>query len=142
MILLDTNILTCIKQAAHPDNTRVTEQLIQYLMDERELVVCPQVLYEFYVVATRPSIARGGLGLTSEEAIREIQEFQQTYSFIDDPTELFYGWRDLIERYGTQGSPAHDTRLVAFMQAHQINQLYTLNPADFNRYGDIITILN
>jgi predicted nucleic acid-binding protein len=142
VILLDTNILTCTKQAAHPDYTRVTEQLIQYITEEIELVVCPQVLYEFYVVATRPSTARGGLGLTSEEAIREIQAFQQTYSFIDDPAELFYNWRDLIVRYGTQGLPAHDTRLVAFMQAHQINQLFTLNPADFNRYSDIITILN
>lgn len=142
MILLDTNILTCIKQEAHPDYTRVTEQLIQYISEETELVICPQVLYEFYAVATRPSTARGGLGLTSEEAIREIQELQQTYNFIDDPTELFYSWRNLIERYGTEGLPAHDTRLVAFMQAHQINRLYTLNPADFNRYSDIITILN
>ncbi len=55
MILLDTNILTCIKQAAHPDYARVTQRLIGYLMADVELVVCPQVLYEFYVVATRPS---------------------------------------------------------------------------------------
>lgn len=142
MILLDTNILTCTKQAAHPEYARVTQRLLTYVMQDEELVVCPQVLYEFYVVATRPATARGGLGLSSEEALREIQSFQQTYSFVDDPTELFYSWRDLIERYGTEGLPAYDTRLVAFMQAQRIRQIYTLNSSDFNRYSDIITVLN
>lgn len=141
MILLDTNILTCIKQAAHPDYARVTQQLIRNVEEDLNLIICPQVLYEFYVVATRPSTARGGLGLSGEEAINEIQGFQQTFHFIDDPIGLFYTWRDLIEKYGTKGVAAHDTRLVAFMQAQRITEIYTLNYADFNPYKDIITIL-
>jgi predicted nucleic acid-binding protein len=142
LILLDTNILICTKQEAHRDYDRITEQLIRYVSEETELVVCPQVLYEFYVVATRPCTAKAGLGLTSEEALKEIQSFHHTYSFIDDPADLFHNWRALVELYDVLGLPAHDTRVVAFMQSHQIKNLFTLNPADFNRYRDIITILN
>jgi hypothetical protein len=39
-------------------------------------------------------------------------------------------------------SGPHDARLVAFMQSQKIDQLYTMNPRHFNRYANIITILN
>lgn len=141
MILLDTNILTCIKQTAHPDYAKVTKRLIDYVTADEELVICPQVLYEFYVVATRP-VNANGLDLSSEEAVKEVQQFQQAYSFVDDPAELFHGWRGLVKKYGTKGLPAYDTKIVAFMQAQRIKQIYTLNPTDFKRYYDIITVLN
>lgn len=35
------------------------------------------------------------------------------------------------------GRKAHDTRLVAFMQAHHLLSIVTFNVADFARYSDI-----
>lgn len=39
------------------------------------------------------------------------------------------------------GKTSHDARLVAFMQVHQINKLYTLNQKDFKKFEDIIQLV-
>ena len=88
MILLDTNILTASKQSGHPDFVKVTEGLKQFIIDNEDLVICPQNLYEFFVASTRP-IANRGLGLSREKALKEIENLKNTYRFIDDPENLF-----------------------------------------------------
>lgn len=141
MILLDTNILIHGNQDASPHFHTITERLIEFADSDEELVVCPQVLYEFYTVATRPVEARGGLGISAEDALSQIQKFRSNYLFINDSEDLFSVWLQLIEQYGSLGTAAHDTRLVAFMRSHKIDQLYTMNPRHFNLYADIITIV-
>ena len=55
MILLDSNILIHGNQNSSPHFPVVTNKLLQLISKDEELVICPQVLYEFYVVATRPN---------------------------------------------------------------------------------------
>lgn len=141
MILLDTNILIHSNQQASPHYQTITQRLTQFATDNEDLAVYPQVLYEFYVTATRP-IANNGYGLSATDAMAQINNFKTTYTFIDDPADLFTEWQSLILKYNTIGKTAHDTRLVALMQAQAIDTIYTMNPADFNRYTDIITVLN
>ncbi len=140
MILLDTNIPTYSKQPGRPEYVRVTQKLTELIDDGEDLIICPQHLYEFYAVASRP-VAQNGFGLSSDDARKEMNEIKDAYTFINDPTDLFDNWHLLIQQYKTTGKPSHDTRLVAFMQGQNINKIYTLNATDFNRYGDIITIL-
>jgi predicted nucleic acid-binding protein len=141
MILLDTNVLIHSKLATSRHYAAVTERLTKFYENEEDLVICPQVLYEFYVVATRPS-DKNGLGIGCQDALNEIDNLQETFTLISDPTDLFINWMNLVKKYQTLGKPAHDTRLVAFMQGHGITHIYTLNPADLVRYNSVITILN
>ena len=142
MILLDTNILVHGNQETSPHYTAIIQKLVEFADNNEELAICPQVLYEFYVMATRPAESRGGLGLSSDEALEQIEKFQSTYTFIDDPDNLFAAWRQLMVKYGSQGTAGHDARLVAFMQTQSIDQIYTMNSKHFTRYADIITVLN
>ena len=141
MILLDTNILTVSKQSGNTDYIKVVTKLQQLAEDEETLIICPQNLYEFFVASTRPTAQRG-LGLSRKTALKEIENLQKTYTFINDPVTLFSTWIAIIEQYETTGKQGHDARLVAFMKASGITKFYTLNTQDFNRYTDIITLVN
>ncbi len=140
MILLDTNIMICSKQSNHPDHIIVSQKLSQLVQAGESLVICPQGVYEFYVVATRPNSQRG-FGFTSEQALNEIDDFQTAYTFINDPVDLFVTWQHILQQYATLGKAAHDARFVAFMKSHNIDSIYTINSSDFNRYNNIINIL-
>ncbi|OQX97430.1 MAG: hypothetical protein B6I20_12635 [Bacteroidetes bacterium 4572_117] len=140
MILLDTNIILRSKQASSQHYKKVTEKLIELLSDGYELVICPQVIYEFYVVATRPT-DKNGLGLTSDKAEKEIANIIKTYTLLDDNNEIFANWKKLVKNYKVSGKTAHDTRIVAFMQSHEIKNIYTLNKSDFKRFDNIITVI-
>lgn len=141
MILLDTNVLVHSKLANSVHYQAVTQRLTELYLRNEDLVICPQVVYEFYVVATRP-LKSNGLGLTCVDALQEIDNLQQTYTLIEEPSNLLSDWMGLLHKYQTLGKSAHDTRLVAFMQGHGITRIYTLNPADLNRYNQEISILN
>ena len=141
MILLDTNILTTAKQPQRPLYNQVTNQLTQFIRQKRELIICPQNIYEFYAVATRP-LSQNGFGYSGEDTMKEVQDLLGTYTFLNDPADLFINWQQLIHRYKPLGKTAHDAKLVAFMKGHEIQEIYTLNPGDFNSYADLITVLN
>lgn len=142
MILLDTNILVHSNQENSPHYPAIMQKLVAFADNNEELAICPQVLYEFYVMATRPAESRGGLGMSNEEALEQIEKFQSIYTFINDPDNLFSAWKELMTKYGSQGTAGHDGRLVALMQTQAISHIYTMNPKHFNRYADIITVLN
>ena len=141
MILLDANILIHANQPASPHYPAITQRLTELAENNEDLAVCPQVLYEYYVVATRP-LAQNGYGISADDAIEQITIFKTGYTFIDDPENLIAEWQAIITKYKTIGKTAHDARLVALMQAQAIDRIYTMNPGDFNRYADIITVLN
>ena len=141
MILLDTNILIHSNQPASPHYATITNKLNEFARNKQELMICSQVLYEYYVAVTRP-LTQNGYGLSSEDAMEQINIFKSAYTFIDDNDNIFTEWVSIINKYKTIGKPAHDARLIAIMQVQAIHQIYTMNPGDFNRYADIITILD
>ena len=140
MILLDTNIVLRSKQASSQHFKQVTEKLIQLLGEGNKLVICSQVIYEFYVVATRPENSNG-LGLSPENAIKEVDNIIGTYIIIDDNNQIFPNWKELVKTFRVSGKTAHDARIVALMQSHGINKLYTLNRSDFKRFETIISLV-
>ena len=74
-----------------------------------ELVLSPQVYYEFWVVATRSQQANG-LALSVQETEREIAKFQQVFALLEDPPTIFGQWLNLVRTYAITGKRAHDTR--------------------------------
>lgn len=137
MILLDTNIILRSKQKHSPHFDAVVSKLLKLADTEAELVVCPQVIYEFYVVATRP-LNKNGLGLSTINAKNEIDNILETYYMPPEDDRLFYIWRKIIADYNVSGKNAHDARIVAFMIMHGIKKLYTLNLSDFARFNSVI----
>jgi predicted nucleic acid-binding protein len=140
MILLDTNILLRLKDVHSLEHLMVKQKLKDLLQNNETLAIAPQILYEFYVVATRP-IQQNGLGLNAEETLNEIDLFCEVFDFLPDTQDLYQKWYNLMRQYQINGKKSHDARLVAFMQTYQITQIYTLNPTDFKAFENIILIL-
>jgi|WetSurMetagenome_2_1015567.scaffolds.fasta_scaffold326301_1 predicted nucleic acid-binding protein len=140
MILLDTNIILRSKQKDSPHYKEVTDKLIELLKNGESLAICPQVIYEFYVVATRP-ITQNGLGLASEIAAKEIDNIEAAYELPYENEMVFKFWQKIVRDYKIEGKKAHDARIVAFMLAYGIKKLYTLNKSDFERFNTIIDLI-
>lgn len=137
--LIDTNVLLRFvnsEDALHPMATRAIDAL-----HDQGTVICvvPQNIYEFWAVATRPQ-GINGLGWQSEQLRTIIDNPQTRLLFLDDHTDMFAIWLELVTNHGVSGKPAHDARLAAAYLAHDLDALLTLNAPDFKRFG--ITVLN
>jgi predicted nucleic acid-binding protein len=103
---------------------------------DHTLCIVPQVVYEFWVVGTRPT-SENGLGLTIREIAAEIVEIKALFRVFRDERAIFPAWEHLVIDHEVRGKLAHDARLVAAMQRHEITHILTFNARDFSRFGDI-----
>lgn len=138
-VLIDTNIVLRFKNANSPQFEQVTNRLTQLVNESHNLVISPQVLYEFYTVATRP-LEQNGFGLSCEESLAEMDNLCSVFKLLPDNDKIFSHWLHLIKKYEVKGKKSHDTRLVAFMLSHQIPNLYTLNTQDFTRFQEVTLV--
>lgn len=138
LILVDTNVLIAIVEPFHPRHTQAVAALRAQRLAGNELVVVPQVHYEFWVVATRP-LENNGLGMNTAEAEAELQKLAPPlFRLLRDERAIYGPWRELVNRYQVTGKKAHDARLVAAMKRHQLTHLLTFNLADFRKYPDLV----
>ena len=139
-VLVDTNVLVRLREAhslARPDCDRALRCLRQA---GHVLHICTQVAIEYWVVITRPREVNG-LGLTTEEAESDLQKFEQLFVWLAEPADVGRRWRALVNKHKVRGRQAHDARLAAFMNAHGLTTILTLNAADFARYDGITCLL-
>lgn len=141
MILLDTNVILRSKQKNADDHSSITKKLVQFTEQGELLIVAPQIIYEFYAIITRP-IEQGGLGLSSTIGFKEVESILDTYTILPENGALLAYWQNLVKKFDLKGSQTHDARLVAYMQAHGITKLFTLNLEDFRKYKKIIEVLS
>ena len=99
-------------------------------------VIVPQILYEYWVVATRPQEVNG-LGLDVASAERAVAEWMTVFKLLLDERGVFGHWRDLVSAHEVKGKNAHDARLVAAMPRHRVTTLVTFNTPDFARFTGI-----
>jgi predicted nucleic acid-binding protein len=138
--LFDTNIFLRIA-TSHDPARPLAMQAVQELRTRREtLCYTPQVLAEFWSVATRSPSARGGLALSPADAERRARVIERYFRLLPDSLATYREWRQLIVRYAVVGAQAHDARLVASMRAYDISHLLTFNVEHFRRYSDITVI--
>jgi predicted nucleic acid-binding protein len=137
---VDTNVLlrtTDIGDAAQP----VAEAAMLALRRGGEsLSIFPQNLIEFWAVATRPTI-NNGLGLSISQAELQVNNLKAMFLLWDDTPEIFSVWERIVTRYQVIGKQAHDARLVAAMEVHNVTHLLTFNDRDFKRFSEI-TVVN
>jgi predicted nucleic acid-binding protein len=135
--LVDTNLLLRLAQPQHPLN-RVARAALNALRDRGEdLCLTPQNLIEFWGVATRPVASLNGLGMTPDEADRELTQLEGLFRLLPDVSSIYPNWRRLVVAARVSGRQVHDARLVAVMLAHRISHLLTFNTGDFTRHKGI-----
>lgn len=139
MILVDTNVLLRLAQPGHSSYPAALNALSQLRLDGRSLCLTPQVLYEFWAVATRPTEANG-LGMTAAKAQEDVTKILSRFFLLKDEDGLFERWRALVVQHEVLGKKSHDARLVAAMQCHGVENLLTFNGDDFKRFADISVI--
>lgn len=123
----------------HPQRETALAASEQWTSLGHRLVIVPQVLYEFWVVATRPA-SRNGLDWTAEETHLKVIQFLDFFTLLRDERAIFDPWFDRVTAYEVKGKSAHDARLVAAMTRHGIRHILTFNVRDFSRYPDIVVM--
>lgn len=138
-ILVDTNVWLRSIESNHPQRAEAISGIGALWGGRHEPVIVPQILYEFWVVATRP-IDSNGLGLAPERADGEIEAILRSGPILHDDPLMLEQWRQLVGQYQVIGKPAHDARLVAAMIHHRVSHLLTFNAQDFVRYREIVAV--
>ncbi|MDX1968859.1 MAG: type II toxin-antitoxin system VapC family toxin [Planctomycetaceae bacterium] len=135
-LLIDTNLLVRLEDtldARHPEAMSAIERLKR---DGHDGQLVPQVLYEFWVVATRP-VENNGLGLDPPKAEDAMRGWVSLFRFRLDERGIFRNWMQLVAAHQVRGKTAHDARLVAAMQRHGLTDILTFNSADFTRFSGL-----
>jgi predicted nucleic acid-binding protein len=110
-ILVDTNILLRTIEPGHPQHAIATEATDLLRRQGDVLCLVPQILYEFWVVATRPRNVNG-LGMSPSDAEAAVTEFLQFFTLLRDERAIFEHWFDLVVQQGVRGVNARPTRAL------------------------------
>lgn len=134
--LSDTSVILRLNEPSNPISEVVEECLNKLAQAGEELVIVPQILVEFWVVATRPKDVNG-LGFSVDEAEEVLENLQKLFTVLPDNAQIFDEWKILVTKHKVSGKPTHDARIAAAMIAHKIENILTLNPGDFKRFTEI-----
>jgi predicted nucleic acid-binding protein len=135
-ILIDTNVLCRLAQKGHSFHAAAEKAVLKIRSDRHELCLVPQVLYEYWVVVTRPA-SDNGLGMSVDDADKAIGHWIDLFTLFRDERGVFPIWRELVRQRDVLGKTAHDARLIAAMKRHQMDGLLTFNAADFYRFDEV-----
>jgi predicted nucleic acid-binding protein len=135
-LLLDTNVLLRLSDTSHAMHGESLSAIDWLDAHGHECLIVPQVLYEYWVVATRP-LANNGLGMTVATTDAAISQWVTVFRLLLDERGVFSHWRDLVSSHDVKGKTAHDARLVAAMQRHGVTNLMSFNKPDFTRFPAI-----
>jgi predicted nucleic acid-binding protein len=135
-ILLDTNILLRLEDLEHAQHPLARSAIDALHANGHLLVIVPQVIYECWVVATRPCDVNG-LGLNSTRVEQMVSEWIEVFTLLRDERRVFRFWRELVSRHNVQGKHAHDARLAAAMMRHGVDAILTYNVSDFRGFPGI-----
>jgi predicted nucleic acid-binding protein len=135
-VLVDTNVLGRLSQPSHPLHSTAI-RAVKLLHDgQHELRIVPQVIYDYWVVATRPT-SQNGLGFSIETVAERLAEFKVLFPPLRDERGILEPWEKLVVTHRILGKPAHDARLVAAMERHGLSHLLTFDSSDFPRYASV-----
>lgn len=132
----DTNGVLRSAEPAHPLHARSEAALAARAAAGFVICLLPQVLYEAWVVLTRPPTANG-FGKSAADAARVLADVQAKYPVLPDGAGILPAWERLVTTHAVLGKSAHDARLVAAMQEHGVSHLLTFNVAHFQRFPGI-----
>jgi hypothetical protein len=101
--MLDTNVLARCIEPAHPHHPIAHGAIAALVRRGDRLCLVAQVLYEYFVVCTRPQHAYGGLGMSNADGVAELKRVLTLFALLPEPPNLYLAWLDLIERHAVMG---------------------------------------
>ena len=137
--LIDTNILLRASDRSSPRYELAVNSVASLIAQGHEGIIAPQVLIEFWVVATRP-IEVNGLGWSIERTEKKINQLISQFTLVEETEAIFARWLELVTRYQIKGKRTHDARLMAVASAHEISHILTFNPKDFTKIEELTII--
>lgn len=137
--LVDTNLLVRISNNQDPQHLTAMAAIEHLHAANATVFLVPQVVYEFWVVATRP-LSGNGLGESPAKVDAILRKWCSLFTLRKNETGVYARWRDLVRKYSISGKTAHDARLVAAMLRHKIDRLLTFNESDFKRFSEITVV--
>jgi|FaiFalDrversion3_1042247.scaffolds.fasta_scaffold03450_3 predicted nucleic acid-binding protein len=139
--LIDTSVLVRLANPHDQLHSQAVEAVRQLQQEHLMPYLTPQIMAEFWNVATRP-VEANGLGWDIEDVANYVFALLENVYLLFDSEQSFYVWLYLVRTRGVRGKQVHDARLVATMLTHGVDYLLTFNGDDFRRYADIIAIID
>ena len=132
--LLDTSFLVRlvnVRDALHADAAASLAALFER---QESIFITPQTVVEFWSVATRPTGAPNGLGMTVQDASAVTEAFLREFQLAPDSPHVFPKLHALLGEVEVLGKQVHDAHLVAICHVHEIQTIVTFNPRHFERF--------
>jgi predicted nucleic acid-binding protein len=137
--LIDTNIWLRSVQRESVHHALAAEALATLIAQGNDVFITAQNVIEFWSVASRPADANG-LGWPIETIQEEVDRLQAQIPLLDETTDVFAHWMQLVSAYRVIGRRVHDARLVAVMLTHGISHVLTFNHEDFRQFPMITVV--
>ena len=137
--LLDTNILLRASDRSSSRYDLAVNSVASLIAQGHECIITPQILIEFWVVATRPTEVNG-LGWSIERTEKKIDRLIRQSTLVEETKAIFSLWLDLVTRYQIKGKRTHDARLMAVAIANEIGHILTFNPKDFTKVTELTIV--
>ncbi len=131
--LLDTNILLRAANKTSSQHAAAVHGMSALAAQRHDLVVTPQVLIEFWAVATRP-LQANGFEWPCKRVREEIDRTLQRFALVLETPAVFVEWLRLADTNQVIGKKAHDARLAALCKVESL-ALLTFNTSDFRRFA-------
>jgi predicted nucleic acid-binding protein len=133
-LLIDTNVLLRSVADGSEQHASAVSAISLLLERGQELFLAPQVLMEFWAVATRPADVNG-LAWSVDMVRGEIGRLLDQFSLLPETPAVFEEWLRLVAEQRVIGKKAHDARLAAMLNIHGVTHILTFNIDDFKNYG-------
>jgi uncharacterized protein len=136
--IIDTNVLVYALDADAPMHSPARMLLEAARDGAAALYVTSQILCEFYSIVTNPR--RVAKPRSSGDALSAIADFLTFLQVLPVPANVVDGWLGLLLRRPVTGGYVFDLQIIATMQAHDIQRIYTFNTGDFEAFSELTVV--
>src|SRR2546425_9884874 len=108
MYLADTNIVLRFLLRKDPAYPAIRHAVRSLKARGEQIVITSQSMAEFWNVCTRPSTARGGLGLSVEATEMRLRLLERHFPVLPDSPVVYERWKELVLAHKVIGVNVHD----------------------------------
>jgi predicted nucleic acid-binding protein len=137
-LFLDTSLIIAATVEAHPGHRASAAFVDARVAEGRSMCTSLQVCREFLVVLTRQPVS--GRVFALQESLAALQVWLTGCKVLEEDMSVLQECLRLVQQFSVLGKQVHDCNIVATMIAHGVRHLATRNPADFKRYGDLLSV--
>ena len=138
-IFVDTNVLIRANVQSAPKHGEALAALKHLRNQETVLWISRQVLREFMASVTREQTFMKPLAAPLVD--ERIKYFEARFNVAEDGALVTKKLCEFLLTIPIGGKQIHDANIVATMVVHGLNQLFSLNPIDFERFSAHISVL-